>query len=87
MDQRYRIIKKVAEGGSGETYLVWDKRLEQNWVMKRIRTGREGGEEAALREMAALRQIRREGIPVLADIWYEREAICLVMEYMEGESL
>ena len=55
--------------------------------MKRIRTGREGGEEAALREMAALRQIRREGIPVLADIWYEREAICLVMEYMTGVSL
>ena len=38
MEERYRILKKLAEGGSASTYLVWDKRLERHWVMKRIRT-------------------------------------------------
>lgn len=87
MDDRYRVIRKLAEGGSGETYLIWDRRLAQNWVMKRIRTGREGGEEAVRREMTALQQVRREGIPVLADVYYERDAVCLIMEYMTGVSL
>ncbi len=86
-ERRYRIVRKLAEGGSGETYLVWDKRLERNWVMKRIALGEAQRQDAALREVAALRQIHREGIPVLADVFYEEAAVCLIMEYMEGVSL
>lgn len=87
MEERYRILKKLAEGGSGTTYLVWDKRLECNWVMKRLLLEKEGQKEAVRREMSALLQIRREGIPVLADVCYETDAVCLIMEYMTGVSL
>lgn len=87
MEERYRILKKLAEGGSGTTYLVWDKRLERCWAMKRLLLGKEGQKEAVQREMAALLQIRREGIPVLADVCYEKDAVCLIMEYMTGVSL
>lgn len=87
MEERYRILKKLAEGGSASTYLVWDKRLERHWVMKRIRTMETGQREALEREVTALRQIRKAGIPVLADICYERDAVCLIMEYMTGVSL
>lgn len=90
--ERYRILKKLAEGGSGETFLVWDKRLECEWVMKCIFLcqGKECREESlkvAEREIRALKQLRGEGIPFLADAFYEEAKVCLVMEYMQGISL
>lgn len=86
-EKRYRVIKKLAEGGNGETYLVWDKRLERNWAMKCIVTEDEERRYSMMREIAALRQIHKEGIPVLADVFYEGNTVCLIMEYMEGVSL
>lgn len=85
--ERYRILKKLAEGGSGISYLVWDKRLERNWVMKCILLDEAWQQEAAEREISALKHIHKEGIPVLADVFYEQDRICLIMEYMDGISL
>lgn len=84
---RYKILKKLAEGGSGTTYLVWDVRLEKKWVMKRVVFSSAPMRETARREIAALRMLHKEGIPVLTDVFYEENAICLVMEYMEGVTL
>ncbi len=86
-EERYRIIKKLASGGSGEAYLVWDKRLEQRRVMKRIAFDAPGQLEMAKREIAALGRIHHAGIPVLADVLYEKEALCLILEYREGDTL
>lgn len=86
-ENRYRIIKKLAEGGTGETCLVWDKRLEQKWVMKQVLLRDGTRMEAVRREMSALKCLRHEGIPVLADVLYEKDRICLIMEYMTGVSL
>lgn len=90
--ERYRILRKLAEGGSGETFLVWDKHLEQEWVMKCVRLHVKEeyrGErlEAAKQEVKVLRQLRMEGIPMLADAFYEEGTMCLIMEYMQGISL
>lgn len=84
---RYKILKKLAEGGSGTTYLVWDVRLEKTWVMKRIPFSSSAMRETARREIAALRRLHKEGVPVLTDIFYEENAVCLVMEYLEGVTL
>lgn len=84
---RYKILKKLAEGGSGTTYLVWDVRLEKKWVMKRIISSSASTRETARREIAALRRLHKEGVPVLTDVFYEENAICLVMEYLEGVTL
>jgi len=66
---------------------VWDILLEIRRVLKRIPLSKEGQWEAAVREMAALGQIHREGIPVLADVFYEEGSVCLIMEYMRGVPL
>lgn len=84
---RYKILKKLAEGGSGTTYLVWDVRLEKKWVMKRIISSSAPMRETARREIAALHRLHKEGVPVLTDVFYEENAICLVMEYLEGVTL
>lgn len=90
--ERYRILKKMAEGGSGETFLVWDKHLEKEWVMKciHLKYGSKDTKwkrEAAEQEIRVLRQLRVKGIPMLIDAFYEKETMCLILEYMRGISL
>jgi len=85
--QRYEIIKKLAEGGSGSTYLVWDSRLEREWVMKQVRLTAQGGTIMAERELQVLKRIHKEGIPVLTDGYEEDGYFYLLMEYMPGISL
>ena len=86
-ESRYRVIRKLGAGGSGAVCLVWDKRLARYWGMKRVALETEAGRSAAEREIEVLKGIRKEGIPMLADVFYDRGAVCLIMEYMEGESL
>lgn len=90
--ERYRMIRKLAEGGSGEAFLVWDKHLEQEWVMKCVHLHvkeayRHERLEAAKQEVKVLQQLRMEGIPMLVDAFYEEGKMCLIMEYMRGISL
>ncbi len=86
-ESRYRVIRKLGAGGSGAVCLVWDKRLARYWGMKRVALETEAGRTAAEQEIEALKGIRKEGIPMLADVFYDKGAVCLIMEYMEGESL
>lgn len=90
--ERYRILKKLAEGGSGKTYLVWDKHLEKEWVMKCIGFQNADGAdvqhlETAKQEIKVLRQLQIKGVPMLADAFYEAGSICLILEYRRGISL
>lgn len=100
--ERYRIIRKLAEGGSGITSLVWDERLSRQWVMKEIALQAEGGHtageqygadqaegqwQAVQAEIRALTAVRMDGIPFLADAWREGDKIYLIMEYLEGMTL
>ena len=87
--ERYRYLKELGCGGSGRTFLVWDNHIGCKRVLKRIAAYRmeEGQSLAACRELAALRQIRQEGVPMLTDAWQEADTLCLVMEYIEGVTL
>ena len=87
--ERYRYLKELGGGGGGRTFLVWDNHIGCKRVLKRIAAYRmeEGQSLAACRELAALRQIRQEGVPMLTDAWQEADTLCLVIEYIEGVTL
>ena len=42
--RRYRILKKLGEGGSGRTYLVRDRKLGKLWAMKEWKEGAGAGD-------------------------------------------
>lgn len=86
-EERYEIIKKLGEGGTGETYLVRDTRLERDCVMKKIFGESEYLHEAVKRETKALLRVRHTGVPALNDIVFGEDCVCLIMEYMRGETL
>lgn len=94
--ERYQILRRLAEGGSGITSLVWDRNLSKQWVMKEITLSGAGQQEndqaegqwkAVQAEICALNAVRKDGIPFLADAWREEQKVYLIMEYLEGVTL
>ncbi|MBX0331484.1 protein kinase, partial [Oscillochloris sp. ZM17-4] len=92
---RYRIERKLGQGGFGETYLARDESLDRPCVVKRLRL-RPGGDgerrqryiEAFDREARMLARLNDPGQRNIPDIYeYLPEQLCLVMKYVDGASL
>ncbi len=91
---RYRIVRKLGEGGFAETYLAEDGTSGETCVLKRLLFER-------LEEIKSLEMFRREGqvlralshprIPRFIDAFEGvedgRANLCIVQAYVEGESL
>lgn len=86
-EERYRLVKRLSEGGTGTIWLVWDTRLCKYWVKKEMPLEDDFMREGVLREITALKKIKHEGIPMLVDVFWEEKKVCLILEYMEGETL
>ena len=85
----YRIVKKIAEGGMGEVFLVIDTAHseEETCVLKSVLCGSHGDAKEALKEAKVLKDIRHPNIVQYLDVFPNQEAykgiiaVCTVMEY------
>lgn len=93
---KYRILRRLGQGGEGVVYLAEDRDLGRRVALKRLWTDGESGEEIR-REAAFLRDLRHPMLPVVYELfrgelraddplsqeagWY------LALEYLEGISL
>lgn len=87
---RYQIIKKIGSGGMAIVYLAKDLSLDRNVAIKVLRD--EYTEDSTFRrhfqkEAVAIAQLSHNNIVGIYDILTEDENMCLVMEYVEGETL
>jgi len=80
LKERFEIQGLIGEGGLGTVYKVLDLRLEKYWAMKMV--GREEREEGEL-----LINLSHKGIPIIVDMFAFEEKFCMIMEYIEGETL
>ncbi len=86
----YRIKGALGRGGMGEVFLAWDERLERHVAIKRIRSDRPMDDRRRARFRREARAIARLSHPVIVQIFDLIEAAdgeCIVMEYVEGQSL
>lgn len=87
--ERYRILKKLGEGGFGRTYLVRDRKLGKLWAMKEWKPeaadgdGKRGGEE----EFRILRDLDSPCFPRLVECFWEDGRRYLVMDWVRGLTL
>ena len=83
---KYRIIKRLGQGGEGCVYLVKDESLSRLAAVKCLRDdgGREG--ERIRQEAAFLRDLRHPMLPVVYELFYQ-DGWYLVMEYIDGIDL
>jgi eukaryotic-like serine/threonine-protein kinase len=89
LENRYRIVKPIGEGGMGSVYLAEDLRLNgQKWAVKWI--PQQGGDmEQPMKEAKMMIDLQHPSLPRIVDIIPMKElgGSCLVMDYLAGETL
>ncbi len=86
----YRIEKRLGVGGMGEVFKAYDDRLGRWVAIKRIRPDKESTDdnrERLRREARAVAQLNHSAIVQVYDIFQDGQSDCIVMEYVEGQSL
>ena len=89
MNERYQIVANLGEGGMGTISLARDTELDRLVALKRLTTSFPSAKKRARFEAEALASARLHHPNVIRThelIWNPRD-LCLVMEYIEGESL
>ena len=86
---RYRIVRKLGEGGMGEVYAAHDERLDRPVAIKRLRPDRSDGQERERlwREARAAASVNHPNICQLYEIDSEGDELFLAMELLDGEPL
>ena len=84
LDQRYRLIRVLGEGGQGSVYLAIQERIYKFYAVKVVQKE----QETFSRESVELwKRMSHPGLPEIVDIVETEQEICLVMEYVEGQTL
>ena len=86
----YKILEKLGEGGMGEVYLAEDIKLKRKIALKFLPphlTADNDAVERFEREAQAAAALNHPNIITIYDIIEYENQVCIVMEYMEGETL
>ncbi len=90
VDKKYAIIRVLGEGGMGVVYLARDIHTGVDVVLKSVRSElahRKDVRERTLAEGRALARIDHPNVVQLKAVVVEGDALWLVMQYIDGESL
>ncbi|HEU4694720.1 MAG TPA: protein kinase, partial [Vicinamibacterales bacterium] len=86
---RYRIMRKLGEGGMGEVYEAHDERLDRPVAIKRLRPDAGDGQERERlwREARTAASVNHPNICQLYEIDSDGDELFLAMELLDGEPL
>ncbi|MBK1811117.1 serine/threonine protein kinase [Clostridium sp. YIM B02505] len=86
LDDKYEVIKIIGSGGMGTVYLCKNIRLENLWAIKETEKY-DNVSLDILSECNILKNLNHSGIPRIVDIFYEKNYVYLVEDYVEGKTL
>lgn len=89
---RYEILKEIGHGGMSTVFLAMDKNMNKQWAVKEIRrSGRDANDEMYSHSLQAeanmMKALDHGALPHIQDIIDQGETFCVIMDYIEGESL
>lgn len=90
IDNRYKIIKSIGEGGMANVYLAWDTILEREVAVKILRGDLAGDEKFVRRfqrEANSASSLRHPNIVEMYDVGEDSGKYFIVMEYVDGKTL
>ncbi len=87
LQNRYKIIKQLGQGGMGAVYKAIDQRFGSTVALKQMIVEGEVLVQAFEREAILLNGLRHRTLPVVIDHFAEDSGHFLVMQYIPGEDL
>ena len=85
LDNKYEIIKQIGKGGTSLVYLAMNQKLNQQWVIKEIRSELDAAaKNRMLQEARLMMTFDHPAIPRIVDIL---DNTYIVMDYVSGQSL
>lgn len=84
--RKYKLLKKIGEGGCSEVFLVEDQVLRKLWLMKKIKkdgTQRHSEEK----EMELLKNLSHPCIPRVVEYFSDNKTNYYILDYIQGETL
>ena len=92
IDGKYEILKLIGKGGMSKVYLAIDQNLNKQWAVKEIeKRARDKNNEliiqTAMAEANMMKKLDHPSLPRIVDILDQENAIYVVMDFIEGESL
>jgi len=87
LQNRYLIIRLLAEGGMGAVYEARDQRLGVTVALKETFFADDEMRRAFHREAALLATLRHQALPKVMDHFSEGSGQFLVMEFIRGDDL
>ena len=90
IDNRYKIVKSIGEGGMANVYLAWDTILERDVAVKILRGDLSEDEKFIRRfqrEANSASSLRHPNIVEMYDVGEDKGRYFIVMEYVDGKTL
>lgn len=95
LEERYQLVRRLAETGNRQTWLAYDSQTEKSVLLKALFFAPDEqlwqDQRLAERETATLMSIQHPAVPRCLEVFWLENAdsryYCRVIEYFEGESL
>ena len=87
LKERYRILRKLGQGGMGAVYLAQDLSLDHEVAVKSNQNASAQGANLFLREARLLAMLRHPHLPRVTDYFILGDEQYLVMDYIPGQGL
>lgn len=90
---RYELATLIGQGGMGQVWTAYDRRLDRRVAVKLLRPDKVAGAEADelrrrfMRECRVTAQVDHPGLVTVHDAGSEGEELFLVMQYVDGADL
>jgi len=90
IDNRYKIVKSIGEGGMANVYLAWDTILERDVAVKILRGDLADDEKFIRRfqrEANSASSLKHPNVVEMYDVGEDNGKYFIVMEYVDGKTL